>query len=582
MIRLHQTFGAHTGRVVELDLDVIRLGRLPDNEVAFDPHADLDASGRHAEIRKEGGQWVVVDVGSKNGTLIGGQRITRHVLASGDEVEFGLGGPRVRVELVGRGSPHTAAATPLGAGAPSSYVTGPATPIGPPIAPPSHVPLSPLPHGEAIVHPTPPPSPFGPGSSPPLTPPPYGSAPPLTPPPYGVGVPPGVTPPIGRLGSSPPHPTPMMGQPTPPPGVGEKRYGQRTVGMMIQAALEQAERTRASSPNRSTAAIHAVATEAAKRSSRGLKVALAAITLLLLATAGAVVALFLYTQQQERELRDENVRLQRQLADLEEQGEGEGEERARLSQRIQELNDQIGRQEQATGSSIAERHQGAVWALVRTAGTRRSVVCSAFAVRGDLLATSAQCVGTVERAMAQGDTVRAVRNRGLGEPLVIQQMWRHPGYVASAPASPDVGMIRIRGTAPDHCQIATMTDLTAMRAGDELFVLGFPSLLAAEGAPVAGVTTGVVGRLTAFDGTEAPPVARHLVAHSAFSDDGTAGSPIFARNGHVVAINAGNVRTRRRVTDANTRLSRTVEADAPYAWAVRADLLLQLLAGLPN
>ncbi|MCA9610319.1 MAG: FHA domain-containing protein [Myxococcales bacterium] len=572
MIRLHQTFGAHTGRVLELDKDVIRLGRLPDNEVSFDPHADLDASGRHAEIRKEGGQWVVVDIGSKNGTLVGGQRVTRHVLQTGDEIEFGVGGPRVRVEILGRVSAHTAAATPVGAASqPGSYVTGPATPIAAPIAPPSSVPM--MPGVDPQLHPTPPPSPFGQGSSP--------------------GSHAGLTPPVGHFGSSPPpvYPTPLMGQPTPPPGMGpqhptpppgaggEKKYGQRTVGMMIQAALDQAERTRSQSPHRSTAAIRAVATDAAKKSNRGVKIGLGVVTFLLLCTVGAVVALFFYTRFKEQELRDENVRLQRELADL---GEGEGEERQRLEHRIQELNDQIGRQEEATGSSIAERHEGAVWALVRTAGSRRSVLCSAFAVRTDLLATSAHCVGAVERAMSSGDTVRAVRNHGEGEPLVIQQMWRHPAYVSSAPASPDVGLIRIRGAAPERCQIATMTALTGLRAGDEVFVLGFPSALAGDGAPVAGVNTGVIGRLTAFDGTEAPAPGRHLVSHSAFSDDGTAGSPIFDREGRVVAINAGNMRTRRRVTDANTRVSRTVEADAPYAWAVRADLLLQLLAGLPN
>jgi len=559
MLRLHQTFGAHTGRTIDVDRDVVRFGRLPDNEVAFDPHADLDASGRHAEVRREGGQWVLVDVGSRNGTLVGGQRITRHILSSGDEVEFGVGGPRVRIEFgdsAGSMPPpkNTAAATPLAMSSPGSYQTGPATPLMPPVEPPSQVPS-----GDANAYPTPPPSPFQ-GSQPGMAP--------MTPPP-------GQYPP----GNPTPHPTPLMGQMTPVGPPAEKKYGQRTVGMMIQAALQQADTSRGPGGRGSTAHMRAVATEAVRSSSRGLKIGLGLVAFLLLITAGAVVALFMWGRYEGQELRDENVQLQRELADL---GEGESDERDRLEHRIQSLNDQIGEREEETGSSIASRHEGAVWALLRTAGSRRSVICSAFAVRTDLLATSAHCVNAVERALGRGDVVRAVANRGEGEPIVIEQMYRHPLYEADAPASPDVGLMRIRGTAPSQCQVATMASLNELGAGDDVFVLGFPSILAATGSPVAGMTTGVVGRVTAFDGTSAPPVRRHLVSHSAFSDDGTAGSPIFDRQGRVIAINAGNMRTRRRVTDTGTRVTRTVESDAPYAWAVRADLLLQLLAGMPD
>src|SRR5688500_15646731 len=99
MIRLQQTFGAHTGRVLSFDQDVGRFGRLPECECAFDPQADLDASGKHAEARREQGRWWIVDVGSRNGTLLNGQRVTRAPLSSGDEIEFGPGGPRVRIEL---------------------------------------------------------------------------------------------------------------------------------------------------------------------------------------------------------------------------------------------------------------------------------------------------------------------------------------------------------------------------------------------------------------------------------------------------------------------------------------------------
>lgn len=89
----------------------IRFGRHPDCEVSFDPHRDIDASSRHAELRvietphaaepvSQG--WVLVDLGSSNGTYVEGHRITESPVARNVPVniEFGPGGPRVRL-LVG-------------------------------------------------------------------------------------------------------------------------------------------------------------------------------------------------------------------------------------------------------------------------------------------------------------------------------------------------------------------------------------------------------------------------------------------------------------------------------------------------
>ncbi|MEQ8457147.1 MAG: trypsin-like peptidase domain-containing protein [Sandaracinaceae bacterium] len=548
MIRLHQTFGAHTGRVLELDRDVIRLGRLPDNEVAFDPHADLDASGRHAEIRRESGAWVLVDVGSRNGTLVRGQPVTRHTLTDGDEIEFGVGGPRVRVELPGsspgRPGQMTAEATPVSA--PGAWATGPATPVEQ-----KYDAIQPPALGQ-VAHPTPPPSPFAGQPSP---------APISTP---------GYAPP----GHAPPHGPPMSAPPS-----GGPRYGQRTVGMMIQAALQQADAQRQQGGNRSTAFIRAVAHEAAQSSSRGLKIAMGLLGLLLFLTLGAVIALFFYARWQEQSLRDENVRLQREIADL---GVDESTERQELEQRIQSLNDQLSEEQSATGTVIAEQNGQAVWVLLSTrSGGQREVICSAFAVRERILATAAHCVGALEREMTRSREVRAVPNGG-GAALQIERMWRHPQYASDVPASPDVGLLRVSAPTSQQAQLADMAQLVALRTGDDVFVLGFPAAIAEEGAPAAGISTGVVGRLTAFDGSDPGNAAlRHLVSHSAFSDEGTAGSPIFDRQGRVVAINAGNYRARRRVVDTNTRVARTVESETPYAWGVRADLLLQLLAGLP-
>ena len=100
MIRLRQITGADNGREFEFEQDLIRIGRMPDSDVNFDPEVDLDASGRHAEIRNEDGRYLLIDTGSRNGTWLNGQRIKHDALNKGDEIEFGRGGPKIEIEMV--------------------------------------------------------------------------------------------------------------------------------------------------------------------------------------------------------------------------------------------------------------------------------------------------------------------------------------------------------------------------------------------------------------------------------------------------------------------------------------------------
>ena len=79
---------------------VIRIGRGDDCDVRFDAHRDTRVSNHHAEIRFEGGRYVVVDVGSTNGTFVNGKLVRTHALRSGDKIIFGAqGGPEVRFEI---------------------------------------------------------------------------------------------------------------------------------------------------------------------------------------------------------------------------------------------------------------------------------------------------------------------------------------------------------------------------------------------------------------------------------------------------------------------------------------------------
>ncbi len=81
------------GRPLQLDLTpgrAITIGRDPANVLAID--APL-VSKAHAAIRLEGGDYIIEDLGSSNGTLLNGHPIAVSVLAPGDRIE--IGGERI-------------------------------------------------------------------------------------------------------------------------------------------------------------------------------------------------------------------------------------------------------------------------------------------------------------------------------------------------------------------------------------------------------------------------------------------------------------------------------------------------------
>lgn len=118
-LRITQTAGHRAGLSRSFSQPVVRFGRAPDNDIVFDANHDREASAHHAELRAENGAWVVVDLGSRNGTFVGGRRVEgKLALSPGEEVSFGAKGPRIRVDLEPtQGRAPTVGMSPGGSGA---------------------------------------------------------------------------------------------------------------------------------------------------------------------------------------------------------------------------------------------------------------------------------------------------------------------------------------------------------------------------------------------------------------------------------------------------------------------------------
>lgn len=118
--RLRIVNGAWAGQLIPLDEDFV-VGRGESGIGNLD--GDSELSRRHARFRRTGGQVIIEDLGSENGTFIGGQRVYgRRALAPGDTIAMGR--TVLQLEL----APRAAAA---GGAPPFAGVV----PGGPPAAP---------------------------------------------------------------------------------------------------------------------------------------------------------------------------------------------------------------------------------------------------------------------------------------------------------------------------------------------------------------------------------------------------------------------------------------------------------------
>lgn len=78
--------GPNAGSTFLIEGPSTSLGRNPGSDIFLD---DVTVSRKHAEVRRQGHEFFVHDLGSLNGTYVNGERVDVTKLASGDEVQVG-------------------------------------------------------------------------------------------------------------------------------------------------------------------------------------------------------------------------------------------------------------------------------------------------------------------------------------------------------------------------------------------------------------------------------------------------------------------------------------------------------------
>lgn len=535
MLRLTVLSGARTGARLDLAQPVIRIGRAPDNDLAFDPNVDLDASAYHAEIRADQGRWFLVDRNSRNGVFLpleGMRRVQQHPLNPLDQFQLGPQGPRVQVEVLA--APQQLYAGANAATLPASSVQAPSnlapSNYPPPNVAPSNYPPPQQQYAQAQQGYPAPQQAQGYGAPAPT---PGGWAAPAAMP---GGAPPGV----------PPMQPPMQ-PPGPPAGAPPPKMGQQTLLAHVGAMLNQKR-------GKSTMEIRALVEKDVKKATGRLKAIIAVLVALVLVSGVAIVVVAMRTPEDPAELRKELEKL------------------AMNDPRRKELEKKLAGlagQDQNIGRRIYEENKNALFMLVAHHGKsyERGGFCTAFAIKPRVLASNAHCVKAAEDFEDKGADIWAhlnESNNGGANPKMFK-VARHKGHPKykhnSMNITPDVGLFVLEeDDAPGMVKVADRSDLKKLGTGDALYVIGFPGRTMDEASPVAVFMYSHVGRITDALGQRAESFEDGwLVQHEGQTTPGTSGSPIFNGDGKVVAINAGGL------LESNKQ--------SVYKYAMRIDLL---------
>ena len=177
----------------------------------------------------------------------------------------------------------------------------------------------------------------------------------------------------------------------------------------------------------------------------------------------------------------------------------------------------------------AEAAARATYMLAVEENARRKPVGTGFAVTADgLLATNAHVASELQRRMAGGARVVAVRTEPERDTRVVLRAWLHPGWEQGS-LRDDVALVTVDGSSTSPLRLARPPALAELVRGTPVAAFGFPAAATNPASPTGRLTRDVIGEMR---GDRYVGVGLQIAP-------GTSGSPIFLEDGSVVALVAG-------------------------------------------